>query len=103
MEDDTIIASSSDNFLLLPAPDQSSENTSNELSSISDDGITAKLDFLGPIIVNTDGTLSRIPNWAQLSDIERAKTLRLIAKRNKSRMDSLKENPPVDASENIES
>jgi hypothetical protein len=51
----------------------------------------AKLDFLGPIIVNTDGTLSRIPNWNSLTPNEQANTLRLIAKRNKTRMDLLKQ------------
>lgn len=44
-----------------------------------------KLDALGPIIVNTDGTLSRIPNWNTLSDLEREKAMRLISKRNEKR------------------
>ena len=44
-----------------------------------------KLDHLGPIIINSDGTLSRIPNWDLLSDNERSKTLRLIAARNTKR------------------
>lgn len=51
----------------------------------------AKLDFLGPIIVNTDGTLSRIPNWNSLTSHEQTNTLRLIAKRNKTRMSLLQQ------------
>ncbi|KAL1408349.1 hypothetical protein Q8F55_005158 [Vanrija albida] len=40
-----------------------------------------KLDNLGPMIVNSDGTLSRISNWAELSDIERERTVRLLVKK----------------------
>jgi hypothetical protein len=51
----------------------------------------AKLDFLGPIIVNTDGTLSRIPNWSSLTPNEQTNTMRLIAKRNRTRINILKQ------------
>eukprot|EP01038_Epipyxis_sp_PR26KG_P017083 gene17083-23500_t len=65
-----------------------------------------KLDHLGPIIVNTNGTLARIPNWNTLTEREQTNTLRLIAKRNKERMEYLKENPPppeiIDNMENLE-
>jgi predicted Fe-S protein YdhL (DUF1289 family) len=36
------------------------------------------------------GTLSRIGNWAEMSDVEKANTQRVIAKRNQQRMDLLK-------------
>ncbi len=48
------------------------------------------LNDLGPIILNSDGTMSRIPNWSTLTDIEQKKTLRLIAARNKKRAEELK-------------
>ena len=48
-----------------------------------------KLDELGPIIVNLDGTLSRIPNWHEMTEGEQQKTLRLIAIRNKKRITDL--------------
>jgi hypothetical protein len=48
-----------------------------------------KFDELGPIIVNSNGTLSRIPNWNSLTELEQNKTLRLIAKRNKQRISIL--------------
>jgi hypothetical protein len=48
-----------------------------------------KFDKLGPIIINTDGTMSKIPNWEQLTEAERINTLRLIAKRNKIRKENL--------------
>ncbi|KAL5690771.1 hypothetical protein EMGR_007528 [Emarellia grisea] len=37
-----------------------------------------------------DGTLSRIANWEQMTEIERRNTLRVLGKRNKLRLDSLK-------------
>lgn len=49
-----------------------------------------KLDHLGPMLVNSDGTISRIANWQNLSDIEKERSLRLLAKRNNARMESLK-------------
>mmetsp|Transcript_23875 Transcript_23875/g.53030 ORF Transcript_23875/g.53030 Transcript_23875/m.53030 type:complete len:105 (-) Transcript_23875:126-440(-) len=66
-------------MLALPAP-----------SDLEETGTTAALDFLGPIIVNTDGTMGRIPNWAGMPEAERQKTFRLIGARNKRRTDALK-------------
>lgn len=57
---------------------------------------SVKFDSLGPIIINSDGTMSKIPNWDTLTDHEKAKTLRLIAKRNKMRREALINNPPVE-------
>lgn len=47
---------------------------------------TIKLDRLGPMVVNSDGTLSRIANWGEMSDIEQERTLRVLATRNKIRL-----------------
>jgi len=41
-------------------------------------------------VVNTDGTMGRIGNWAGMTEHEKAQTLRLLGKRNKERMDVLK-------------
>ena len=70
--------------LRLPAPSDAS--SSDEANNV------IKLDHLGPMIVNSDGTISRIANWQNMSDIEQQRSLRLLAKRNKVRMDSLKAN-----------
>jgi len=51
---------------------------------------TQKLDHLGPMVVNQDGTISRIANWDQMSEIERKNTVRVLGKRNKTRLDALK-------------
>lgn len=80
---------------LLMLPDQrTSETTSSDTSHTF-------YERNGPFIVNSDGTLSRIKNWAQMSDIEKERAKRLIAKRNKSRMDTIKENQerPLDEDE----
>ncbi|EDU44155.1 conserved hypothetical protein [Pyrenophora tritici-repentis Pt-1C-BFP] len=52
-------------------------------------GDAVKLDKLGPLVVNKDGTLSRIANWEQMADIERANTLRILCKRNMLRREDL--------------
>lgn len=50
---------------------------------------TVKLDQLGPMVVNSDGTLSRISNWADMDETERARTLRILGKRNMLRKEKL--------------
>ncbi|TRM63180.1 hypothetical protein BD626DRAFT_403040 [Schizophyllum amplum] len=40
------------------------------------------LDELGPMVVNSDGTLSRIGNWAEMTEAEKKNTLRVLSKRN---------------------
>ncbi len=49
----------------------------------------SKLEGLGPIILNTDGTMGRIPNWAEYTESEKAQAIRLIGARNKKRKDAL--------------
>jgi predicted Fe-S protein YdhL (DUF1289 family) len=51
-----------------------------------------KLDHLGPMVVNRDGTLSRIANWEHMTEIERRNTLRILGKRNQLRLDGLRNN-----------
>lgn len=48
-----------------------------------------KLENLGPIIINTDGTLGRIPNWADMPIDEQTKAIRLVSARNKKRLCAL--------------
>jgi hypothetical protein len=57
---------------------------------MSNGGTTVSLDHLGPMVVNVDGTMSRISNWDKMADIEKKNTLRIIGKRNKSRLEALK-------------
>ncbi|KAI0518363.1 hypothetical protein F5B22DRAFT_645127 [Xylaria bambusicola] len=70
------------------------------------DGAALRLDHLGPLVVNEDGTLSRIANWEKMADIERENTLRILGKRNQMRLAKLRaaqpgnsDNAPEKASE----
>mmetsp|Transcript_16537 Transcript_16537/g.16644 ORF Transcript_16537/g.16644 Transcript_16537/m.16644 type:complete len:106 (-) Transcript_16537:195-512(-) len=74
-----------DKILALPPLTDVGENTSKSIEDISN----LKLNAMGPIIINSDGTMSRIPNWSSLSDIEKSKTFRLISARNKKRSEQL--------------
>ena len=52
-------------------------------------GESIKLEELGPIIINPDGTTRRITNWANLTKQEQQSTYRLISARNKRRVAEL--------------
>lgn len=80
--------SSETNHKPLPLPAPPAKSDVKELDVSSGQGV--KLDHLGPMIVNRDGTLSRISNWENLSEIERRNTLRILGKRNQLRLDGLK-------------
>ena len=43
------------------------------------------IDSLGPIVINKDGTLSRVTNWETLTEPEKCATKRMLAKRNLER------------------
>ncbi|KAL1708873.1 hypothetical protein EV121DRAFT_287125 [Schizophyllum commune] len=49
------------------------------------------LDELGPMVVNSDGTLSRIANWTEMTEAEKKNTLRVLSKRNQLRLVNAKE------------
>lgn len=84
----------SDEIPALPAPVDVSNDDKRELKV---GGPSVAMDELGPIIVNTDGTLRRIENWAQLTKAEQLNTLRIVARRNKQRLEALRE---LEAEEN---
>ncbi|KAF0700819.1 Aste57867_8670 [Aphanomyces stellatus] len=52
-------------------------------------GNSLALDHLGPIVVQTDGSLMRISDWEGKTEHEKAMISRVIAKRNKERLDAL--------------
>jgi len=49
-------------------------------------GQPVTLDALGPVVVNSDGSLSRISNWDRMEESEKAVATRRIAKRNVERL-----------------
>jgi len=54
-------------------------------------------------VVNEDGTMSRISNWAEMADIEKANVRRILLKRNELRLKKLRENmvsEPTEAGSN---
>ncbi|GMK53502.1 hypothetical protein CspeluHIS016_0100880 [Cutaneotrichosporon spelunceum] len=64
-------------------------DTEDGVVTIDVDGTPVKLDKLGPMIINSDGTISRITTWAEMSEIERNRALRLMVKRNHMRLKKL--------------
>ena len=68
--------------LALPAPEDVTRMLTLDVST----GQPAVLDHLGPVIVNTDGTLARITNWERMSDEEQEVAKRRISKRNVERL-----------------
>lgn len=71
----------------LALPEISSNSTQLDMSN---GDTSVKLDHLGPMVVNVDGTLSRIANWEAMAEIEKNATIRIIGKRNRERLEVLK-------------
>lgn len=64
-------------------------------------GDAVPLTEMGPIVINADGSLARINNWAEMSDREREVTKKRITKRNAERLALLRSEqpqPPPDGS-----
>ncbi|EME83042.1 uncharacterized protein MYCFIDRAFT_153721 [Pseudocercospora fijiensis CIRAD86] len=73
----------------LPLPPPPTEDEARKLD-ISSGEASVKMDHLGPLVVNKDGTLSRIGNWEQMTELEKKNTLRILGKRNQLRTEALK-------------
>lgn len=71
----------------LPAPPEKGEPATVTLDVGSGTGV--RLDGLGPLVVNRDGSTGRVANWAEMTEAERATTLKLLSKRNRQRLDGL--------------
>lgn len=91
--------------MALPAPSSSTTDkiTANDLAI----GSSTALTELGPVVLNADGTMQRITNWHEMSEIERQRTFRLIGKRNQVRLQKLREKgvslkPPPDVAADTE-
>ncbi|KAF9306725.1 hypothetical protein BGZ74_004170 [Mortierella antarctica] len=84
-------------MLTLPAPGDVEPGINLEVN-----GKDIKLDALGPVrfsfqptlswflFVNVDGTMSRIDNWAEMSEIEKSNVRRILPKRNDQRLQRLR-------------
>lgn len=71
--------------LALPAP---GDEGGGAITLDCSTGEAVKLDHLGPVVVNSDGTLSRIANWSEMTEKEQQLTKRRVAKRNVERLRS---------------
>lgn len=63
------------------------------------DGKPISLDHMGPMVVHKDGTLSRISNWGEMTEIERQNTLRILVKRNQVRLGALRQGLQTESGE----
>jgi hypothetical protein len=57
---------------------------------------TVSMDQLGPIVVNTDGTMQRITNWDKMTEAEQANVMRVLSKRNAQRLAALQQKQDSD-------
>ncbi|PXF47559.1 hypothetical protein BWQ96_02703 [Gracilariopsis chorda] len=80
-------SSNSEDPLRLPPISSQSDTQKVDLSS----GSASLADALGPLVINSDGTTSRIANWQMMTPAEKATTLRIITARNRKRMAKLKD------------
>ena len=69
---------------------EETDNIQNEVEELKE-SLNVQFDQLGVIIINSDGSMSRISNWHELTKMEQVKALRLIAKRNKTRRKRLED------------
>ncbi|GME42989.1 Fungal specific transcription protein [Neofusicoccum parvum] len=74
-------------ILPLPAPGEEAATEALKLD-LGGDGV--RLDALGPMVVNADGSLSRIANWDRMAEVERRNTLRVLGRRNRERLARLR-------------
>uniref|UniRef100_A0A0B7JYC8 Uncharacterized protein n=1 Tax=Bionectria ochroleuca TaxID=29856 RepID=A0A0B7JYC8_BIOOC len=44
---------------------------------------------MGPLVVNHDGSMGRLTNWAEMTKAEQKNTLRILGRRNKQRLEEL--------------
>ena len=75
-------------LLALPGFEESSYKEVSQQIEVG--GEPLRLDELGPMIVNRDGTLRRITNWDTLTTSEKESTMRIVTKRNRERLLVLK-------------
>ncbi len=73
-----------------PAEEASDTTTTTKtVLDVSHGSATAPLAHLGPLVVHQDGKVSRIANWAGLTAAEQERTLRVLGRRNRMRLEAL--------------
>ncbi|CAM1503950.1 Fc.00g015410.m01.CDS01 [Cosmosporella sp. VM-42] len=74
-----------------PSPQGATAAPSGQLPELRVGGDALKLGSLGPLVVNPDGSVGRVTNWAEMTAGEREATLRLLGRRNQERLKVLRE------------
>ncbi|KAF4969208.1 hypothetical protein FZEAL_10265 [Fusarium zealandicum] len=69
--------------LHLPGPE--SQDSGSDMTTLRV-GESVRLEALGPLVVNADGSMGRVGNWVGMTEGEKEATLRLLGKRNKQRL-----------------
>jgi len=72
-----------------PSSDPLALPASDGAQSVAVGGEAVAMEELGPIVINTDGTTSRITNWPEMTPAEQEKTRRVIVARNAKRLAKL--------------
>ena len=85
VDDSRSTEAAEEGMLALPSSESAAAAT-----TLTVDGDAVSLDELGPVIINSDGTMRRISNWDTLTERERAVTMRRIGKRNNERREKLR-------------
>lgn len=67
------------------------EEAASSTTELKIGGDSVKLESLGPIVINADGTMSRLNNWHEMTEPEKCATKRMILKRNEKRRQVLLE------------
>ncbi|GAA5825969.1 hypothetical protein JCM11251_000070 [Rhodosporidiobolus azoricus] len=75
--------------LALPAPPEQDADEAIKLDVGTGESVSL-YDRLGPTVVNSDGTLSRIANWSEMTEHERNRILRVLGARNQIRLEAKK-------------
>ncbi|SCV74951.1 BQ2448_7980 [Microbotryum intermedium] len=88
-------ASATTPLLALPAPDATTTDDPIRLN-VSTGESYSLYERLGPTIVASDGTLSRIGNWAEMDELERSRVLRVLGKRNQIRLEAKRNEQDVE-------
>ena len=72
-----------------PSSDPLALPASDGAQSVAVGGEAVAMEELGPIVINTDGTTSRITNWHEMTPAEQEKTRRVVVARNAKRLAKL--------------
>lgn len=65
------------------------DGSSLKTTTLEVNGDSVSLQELGPVVINADGTMSRINNWHEMTESEQIATKRVVAKRNAKRREDL--------------